>query len=1273
MRSALFRSVIASVLSVALLTTPLASYAAGGGGGGATCTFNANVSSNWAVAGNWSCGHIPTGSDFVVIPNAKSAESSAFGAVGVELNVQSGGSLTVSGGTVTIGNTFTNSGLFTSTGGTTTANGTITNAGSMALNGGTLSSGGSSLNNSGGTINGSGVGTILEVGSLVNYGGVINHTGGWQIRVGSGGFYNYGTYNSTADNSIFRFTGSGSVVPTTVTYPNLEFGGLISPTDNSRFVAYGDVTLLTGLNFTANSSTFVLSGGWTAETHTTISNNHTTVEFTGSATSTLSVHPDDGANFFNIKVNKDVVDKGVQLLSNATATHALVLTRGLFDYNGYTLTLPESCTFIGGTTAWEAPSNWDCAGMPRLPNLADSVTIPGGTSPVVSATVSSIGSLTVEASAALEVQAGARLDVYGTSTNAGTITINTVGGITAGGISLEGGRYSTSTNTGLIQALNGGELTVNAPLVNLGTIDVSASGKLTLSENMETVGDLNVSGLGQLTLVGSGDTTDPPVRFVPAVSPIGALTISINTGENIALQTNVTTTYSLNLDYGILNLNGHTLSLDGTANLGVGLGGAFNNGSGTLEFTGSGDQTIGVANYVTFPSMRIRKTSGQVSQTGVPVNVDIAFEVVSGTYLIDGGVFNVNGSCAIDAAGTVSSTVSTSMNWFTGCTNAGAMHIDGAIIIVGEAVNDGTIDLGPAISMTVDTLTNNGDIIGSADSGDLGITTAFTKGDGSTFSAPLNVVFSGPTDMPAYSYHNVLINNNVTLSASDDTLSFGEVVLAPGTPGPTWTVQNTGSAQSDLRIALDELHIQSGANVIFTGTSVGPTVTTTGRLANNGTLTLSETSLSLGGLALDAMGDPIPALAGSGEYVFINSDLHIFGSVAETIPAATYRDLSLLGSGTYTLSASTTVMATTTIASSATLDLSTYRLNAMGDIANTGLISSSTGAVLHHPADYVRFSDSSGAPVSSLTNGGSLYITLKDQSRNLRGGQVETVAITATSTAPAGADSEDLVLTETSASSGVFRNASAIPVNNATIVATENGVFELIGNGMGGVTYLDANDASDSSSTSVTLVYYTTPVSEPVPVPPVNTGGGAVGAGGSGSPIVLVWGNMPSQSIQPPVILPATQPPIQVPAVNMPSSTLEEFLRSGTTPATRALGSGERLALLTDARETMGRMDVPIEDLERIAEGMIPKTRNLTLERALAPRALATFKVLFGHVPNFKNSEENLAWNTLMYRIRFPRDLKQESQGIQKFKKTFNKIPRDPFQWSVVRVMGYVR
>lgn len=154
---------------------------------------------------------------------------------------------------------------------------------------------------------------------------------------------------------------------------------------------------------------------------------------------------------------------------------------------------------------------------------------------------------------------------------------------------------------------------------------------------------------------------------------------------------------------------------------------------------------------------------------------------------------------------------------------------------------------------------------------------------------------------------------------------------------------------------------------------------------------------------------------------------------------------------------------------------------------------------------------------------------------------------------------------------------------------------------------------------------------------------------------------------------PAPTPTPVAPAPTLtPAERLTNFLEQGTDPVSRALGAGERAAVLRDAQETMRRTDIPVDDLERIARGEIPRTRNLAYERSMAPRALATFRTLFGHAPNFQNQTENLAWNTLMYRLRFPRNLTDERQGIADFRRVFRTTPQSPFQWSVVRVMGYL-
>ncbi|MBI4090913.1 MAG: hypothetical protein HY422_02715 [Candidatus Komeilibacteria bacterium] len=133
------------------------------------------------------------------------------------------------------------------------------------------------------------------------------------------------------------------------------------------------------------------------------------------------------------------------------------------------------------------------------------------------------------------------------------------------------------------------------------------------------------------------------------------------------------------------------------------------------------------------------------------------------------------------------------------------------------------------------------------------------------------------------------------------------------------------------------------------------------------------------------------------------------------------------------------------------------------------------------------------------------------------------------------------------------------------------------------------------------------------------------------------------------------------------------YVSYGIDGSTKALGAGERRAALRDYLETTGFSAIKWGDVARMAAGMKPVDRNLSKEQAQVTQALKTFESIYGHRPNFQNAEEDLAWNTLMYRIRFQRDLDKERAGIVKFKKIFGRNPVTPFQWSTVRVLGYVK
>jgi len=133
------------------------------------------------------------------------------------------------------------------------------------------------------------------------------------------------------------------------------------------------------------------------------------------------------------------------------------------------------------------------------------------------------------------------------------------------------------------------------------------------------------------------------------------------------------------------------------------------------------------------------------------------------------------------------------------------------------------------------------------------------------------------------------------------------------------------------------------------------------------------------------------------------------------------------------------------------------------------------------------------------------------------------------------------------------------------------------------------------------------------------------------------------------------------------------FIVYGISTATVKLGQGERRAVMRDYMDTVRRSNTVWTDVQRLTTGQIPISRNLAIERQRVSVALPVFHRIFGHDPNFKNATENLAWNTLMYRIRFTRDMVKEANGVRAFYVMFRHTPVTPFEWSVVRVLGYVK
>ncbi|MBU1629685.1 hypothetical protein KKD88_01255 [Patescibacteria group bacterium] len=338
------------------------------------------------------------------------------------------------------------------------------------------------------------------------------------------------------------------------------------------------------------------------------------------------------------------------------------------------------------------------------------------------------------------------------------------------------------------------------------------------------------------------------------------------------------------------------------------------------------------------------------------------------------------------------------------------------------------------------------------------------------------VTFAGTTT----STHDFSLTGG-TLSLGTNAFNVGGNFTVNGgtfTPGTATTTLNGSGAQSVSSTGFYDLVVnKSGGTATFA--DGGMTVSRT-LLLSNGTLNLGN-----GTTAFTAAGTPLQLWGGT----FNPANGTVAYQETQTVASTTYYNLSITPSAakTATLNASTTAVGAVTINANGTLAVGANNFTVLGTIANTGLVTVSTGSIIHL-AESVKITNSAGVEVSSLTNPGSVYVTVQDSNRNLDGTVVETLTIPVSFNAAAGSDAETMTLTETGVATGIFRNSTAIDLVSSSVASAGNSRFELLASGIGTATYTDSQDATDSSSDTVTLTY--------AGASTVVTGGGGGGGGG---------------------------------------------------------------------------------------------------------------------------------------------------------------------------------
>ena len=459
-----------------------------------------------------------------------------------------------------------------------------------------------------------------------------------------------------------------------------------------------------------------------------------------------------------------------------------------------------------------------------------------------------------------------------TVTYNGTSTINTLAGEASGTLDITGGSLTL---------LNGGQY--NSMKINVGggtALSVMAGTLITTAGSFAGT----VSGTGRVTFVGGDFAINAGASFTIAEWVLGVTSNGV--GSKTTLNTDLTYANDFTLaDYSgnasILKLNGHTLTLSGTA-----LFDGQVQGPGTLSVTGTAQSGTGYGQLSVINGATLNIGSG--GSLAQHHNVLLGNAGTTGTLTVDAG-----GSYTIDATYTLGgSTVANSL-----ITNNGTLRADGSAIsatIAGQLTSNGTLEATAGNRMVFGgggtytlggTLQGAGKMVvgpGSATLNSTSVTVARLALDGgnvgSTLTLGTDLTYGGIFSFD-FLFDTLQLNGHtLTLSGTGSTLNGNQV-------NGTGTLKVTGSASIGGNLSLGTSYgdwypaaLQNAGAISQTG-NVGLNGTLQNDAGRTYTITAASTLSSRGTNGATVLNNGTIAVNGAGNTT-INGALTNNGTLA---------------------------------------------------------------------------------------------------------------------------------------------------------------------------------------------------------------------------------------------------------------------------------------------------------------------------------------------------------------------------------------------------------
>lgn len=424
-----------------------------------------------------------------------------------------------------------------------------------------------------------------------------------------------------------------------------------------------------------------------------------------------------------------------------------------------------------------------------------------------------------------------------------TITMNT----TATVASLLIGSTS-GNNTSTLTFAAGGSLTVNGTITMSGN-NSNRGGTITM-----TAGGTLIANGSPAFAFGSGTETWTPGTGTVQLGSTNTLPWTatvLSTFNNLIIAANTTTLGGATTITGNLTVNG---TLDGTTTMNLTGAGATIDGTGAITNTG----TITITNNKTVAATAALDIAG-------PVTVSTGTTTNNGTL------------CLGLSGGTCPSVTGATLTVTSTFVNAGTLSTSSAISIGGTFTNTGTV----TTTDTVTGIAGAGTFTNSANStlnigGPLTVTTFTATAAGNT----VNYNGTGAQSVRATSYYNLTLSGART-GTNNITLPNGGTVNIAGAFSPTATF-GTGN------------YVVTGNTINFNGTgSQTVPAFNYNNLTISGARTTNTVTLENGG-TIGVAGTFSPtATFTTGGYVVTGNTMDFNGTVAQTVPAFDYNNLTI--------------------------------------------------------------------------------------------------------------------------------------------------------------------------------------------------------------------------------------------------------------------------------------------------------------------------------------------------------------------------------------------